>query len=163
MKNLLVVLGGGGHTKQMLKLVDKLGKEYNYEYVISSDDELSEKDIKFRGRLFRIINPRHMQDKNMLKVIFKFIPSTIQVMAILFKTKSRCILMAGPAICLHIAFLGKKLFKKKVIFLESWSRVYSKSWAGNAIYKLQLADLFFIQWHQENKNYPKAIYAGRLG
>jgi len=161
-KTLLAVLGRGGHTEQLLKLIDLLGKEYNYEYVIASEDLVSEKRIKFRGRVFKIINPRRMDDKNILKVILKFIPSTIQLISVILRSKAKFVVMCGPALCLHIAVLSK-LVGKKVIFLESWSRVYTKSWAGNAVYKLNLADLFFVQWKEEMKNYPKAIYAGRLG
>lgn len=160
-KTILVVLGGGGHTKQLLKLVKQLGKSFNYEYVLASDDKLSEKSIQFKGRIFRIINPRKMEDKNILKVILKFFPSTIQTITILLKSKAECILAAGPALSLHVAYLGKFLFRKKFIFLESWSRVYTKSLAGRLT--ANFADLIFVQWSQELKNYPKAIYAGRLG
>ncbi|MFH1249401.1 MAG: PssD/Cps14F family polysaccharide biosynthesis glycosyltransferase [archaeon] len=160
-KTLMIVLGGGGHTKQMLKLVSLLGKEYDYEYLVSSGDSISEKKIEIKGKVFRIINPRGMDDKNILKVIIKFVPSTIQALSVLFKSKSCCILSAGPALSIHISYLGKFLFGKKVIFLESWSRVESSSMAGKFCYPF--ADLFFVQWPEGKKNYPHAIYAGRLG
>ncbi len=161
-KTLLAVLGRGGHTEQLLKLIDLLGKGYNYEYVIASDDLVSEKRIKLKGRVFKIINPRKMDDKSIVKVILKFIPSTMQLISVILRSKAKFVVMCGPALCLHIAVLSK-LAGKKVIFLESWSRVYTKSWAGNAVYGLNLADLFFVQWKEEMKNYPNAIYAGRLG
>lgn len=160
-KTVLVVLGGGGHTVQLLKLVDNLSRNYNYEYVIASDDRISEKKIRIKGRIFRILNPRKMTDKNLIKVILKFIPSAIQVISVLSGSKASSIIAAGPALSLHIAFLGKYLFRKRIIFLESWSRVYSKSLAGRLTYPF--ADLFFVQWPQEKRNYPKSIYAGRLG
>ena len=160
-KTILIVLGAGGHTKQLLRLVKSLGDYYNYEYVIGFKDKISENKIEFKGRIFKIINPRKMSDKNIFKIILKFIPSTIQTIYFLSKSKSKTILVVGPALCLHIAVIGKYLFNKKIIFLESWSRVYNKSWAGKALYGI--ADLFFVQWPQQLNNYPKAIYAGRLG
>lgn len=162
MKTILVVLGGGGHTKQILKLVDMLGRKYNYEYLIGKEDKLSEKSIKIPGKIFRVMNPRKMDEGRIIKVILKFIPSTIQLISIMFKGRAKVVIMCGPAICLHTAILSK-LFGKKVIFLESWSRVYTRSWAGNAIYMLKAYNLFFVQWPQEKKNYKNAIYAGRLG
>lgn len=160
-KTLLIVLGEGGHTKQMLKLVDQLGDKYSYEYLIASHDRLSEKKIKLKGRIFKILSPRRMEDKSLIKVFFKFIPSTIQLFFVLLKSKSIAVISAGPALAIHTSFLAKKLFGKKVIFLESWSRVYSKSMAGKFI--SPFADLSFIQWPQQKKNYPKALYRGRLG
>ncbi len=160
-KVILAVLGGGGHTKQLLRLVKQLGSKYDYEYIIASDDNLSEKKIEFMGPMFKILNPRRMEDKNIPKVILKFVPSTIQLFFSLLRSKSEYILAAGPALSLHVAFLGKFMFGKKIIFLESWSRVYTKSLAGRLTYPF--ADLFFVQWPQEMKNYPEAIYAGRIG
>lgn len=160
-KTLLVVLGGGGHTNQLLRIVDKLGNSFNYEYIVGSGDNISEKKIKFSGKVFKIINPRKMTDRSLLKIILKFIPSTIQVLYVLLRSKSKAVLIVGPALSLHVATISKYFFRKKIIFLESWSRVYNKSWAGNALHNL--SDLFFVQWTQELKNYPKALYAGRLG
>ncbi len=160
-KTILVVLGGGGHTKQLLRLVRQLANGYNYEYIIASDDELSGGKIEFKGRIFRILNPRRMEDRNIPRVILKFIPSTIQLLSVLARSKSSYILAVGPALSLHVAFLGRFMFGKRVIFLESWSRVYTKSLAGRLTYPF--ADLFFVQWSQQMKNYPKAVYAGRLG
>ena len=160
MKKILVVLVGGGHTKQILRLVEMLGTRYSYEYVIGKDDNLSEKKIKLKGKIFRIINPRGMEDKGIIKTIFKFIPSSFQALSCLLKSKSDVVLACGPAISIHACILGR-IFGKKVIFLESWSRVYTKSLAGRFVYPF--ANLFFIQWKEEQKNYEKAVYVGRLG
>jgi len=160
-KTLLIILSSGGHTNQALKLIELLGDKYNYEYIINSDDKLSEKKIKKKGRIYKIINPRKMEDKCLLKVFLKYIPSTIQVLNILRKSKAKIIIGFGTASSVHVCILGKLLFRKKIIFFESWSRVYSKSLAGKFVYPF--SDLFFIQWPQQKKNYPKAIYAGRLG
>jgi len=78
----------------------------------------------------------------------------------LLKSKTRIIIACGPGFAAHICILGK-ILGKKIIFLESWSRVYSKSLAGKFVYPF--SDLFFVQWPQQLKNYPKAVYVGRLG
>jgi hypothetical protein len=54
------------------------------------------------------------------------------------------------------------LFRKRLIFIESWSRVYSKSLSGRLL--SPMADLVFVQWSEQlERNYPKATFAGRLG
>jgi len=160
-KTLLIVLGEGGHTNQMLRLVDKLGNRYNYEYLIASHDKLSEKKIKIKGKIFKIMSPRKMIDKSLFITFLKFIPSSIQLFLTLLRSKSKAVISAGPALAIHTSWMSKYLFRKKVIFLESWSRVYSKSMAGKLI--APYADLTFIQWKEQRKNYPKALYRGRLG
>ena len=159
-QTLLIVLGGGGHTEQMLNLVNMLDKKYNYEYVVGESDIISIKKIRLQGPLFEISNPRTMQDKHPLIVILKLIPYTFEAISVLFKSHANAIIICGPAISVPIAFLGKLFFHKKLIFIESWSRIKSKSLSGKLIG--WLSDLVFVQW-KENKSYNKAVYAGRLG
>jgi UDP-N-acetylglucosamine:LPS N-acetylglucosamine transferase len=161
MKTLMVILGSGGHTNQMLRLVDSLGAEYRYEYAVAKGDELSPKKIKIKGRISKIYDLRKKEDKNVLKVFFKSIASFIDSISILSRSKADAIIACGPGMSIPLCIIGKIIFRKKIIFLESWSRVYSKSISGKMVYPL--ADLFFVQWQEELKNYPKAKYSGRLG
>lgn len=157
---MMIVLGKGGHTEQMIRLVDKLGDKYNYEYIVGESDIVSEKKIKIKGEIFKIQNPREMNDKNIFIVLFKLLRSFIQSIKILIKSKSKFIVTCGPALGVPIAICGK-LLGKKVIFIESWSRVYTKSLTGKILYKP--STISFIQWLQQKENYPKSIFAGRLG
>lgn len=160
-QTLLVVLGKGGHTEQMLKLVDMLGKKYSYEYVIGRGDTISQKRIKIPGKIFFIKNPREMEDKNPLVVFFKLFKTTLDSLAVLLKSRAKFIIACGPGLAIPFSILGKLLFRKKLIFIESWSRVYSKSLAGKFL--CPISNLSFIQWPQQKRNYPDAVYAGRLG
>jgi len=45
----LVVLGDGGHTADTLRLVELLGPKYEYSYLMSDSDQISEGKIKFPG------------------------------------------------------------------------------------------------------------------
>lgn len=157
-KTIMMVLGGGGHSDQIMTLSKRLEKRCNIEYVVKKDAKSGKG--KLRGKIFRIMNPRTMQDKNSLLVILKLVPYTIQALNILSKSKARAIVICGPAVSIPLAFLGKILFRKKLIFIESWSRVKTKSLSGKLIGRF--ADLILVQW-KENKSYGKSIYAGRLG
>ena len=156
-----IILGSGGHTVQMLRLVDQLGKKYKYIYIIANTDKTSEKQIKIPGKVYRIFDTRLKTDMNLLKIILKFIPSTIQAINVLRKIKPDFIIGCGPGMCLHVLWLAKYLFSAKLIFFESWVRVHNKSIAGKLIY--HFADLFIVQWKSLLNSYPKAVFAGRLG
>jgi len=159
MKNtIMFVLGGGGHTQQLLPLVEKLKDTYNLEFVIRKDGRPGKKKIK--GKIFKISNPRPMDDAGSVKTILKLFPYTFEAIKILNKSNAKTIIICGPAVSIPIAFLAKILFRKKIIFIETWSRVKSKSLSGKLI--SGFSDLKFVQW-EENKNYKNAIYAGRLG
>ena len=160
-KTIMLVLGSGGHTKQMIILANMLGRDYNYEYVIAKDDLLSEKKIKIPGGVFRLYNPRKMTDKSRIITFFKAIISSFESISLLAKSKADIIIACGPGLAIPLSIIGKLFFRKKLIFIESWSRVYSKSLAGKFLYPI--SDISFVQWEQELENYPAAVFAGRFG
>ena len=155
---ILAILGSGGHTAQMLRLVDMLGTKFDYIYGIGEEDSLSEKKIKIIGKVFYIHAARKHGD-NILVTFFKIIRLSVESLVLIAKANPNAIISAGPGIAVPISLIGK-VFGKKVIFIEDWSRVYHKSSAGRIVYRF--ADLFFIQWPELNKVYPKGIFAGRL-
>lgn len=159
MQKALIVLGMGGHTSQMLRLVNHLGEHYIYEYVIGDDDATSKNQIKYKGKIHVMKNPRLMKDKSLIPVFFKMFPATLDSFRILRKTKPKVIVSAGPSLTIPL-FWAAKLLGIKTIFVESWVRVHHKSQTGKLVYPV--SDLFLVQWPTLKKVYPKAIYAGRL-
>jgi beta-1,4-N-acetylglucosaminyltransferase len=160
-KNVAIILGSGGHTTQILRLVDKMGKKYDYTYIIANTDSTSEKHIRIKGSVHYVYDTRLKTDKNLIKIILKFIPSTIETIKILNKIKPDFIIGCGPGMNLHVLWIAKYLFRAKLIFFESWVRVYNKSLTGRLIYPF--SDLFMVQWRTMIKKYPKAVFVGRLG
>ena len=53
-----------------------------------------------------------------------------------------------------------KLFRKKVIYIESFARVDEPSLTGRLMYKV--ADLFIVQWEEMKEFYPNAVYGGGI-
>ncbi|MBI2145782.1 hypothetical protein HYU22_00400 [Candidatus Woesearchaeota archaeon] len=159
MQKLLIVLGMGGHTSQMLQVVQRLGPRYEYEYVLGHDDTTSLNMIHFKGKVYTMKNPRLMKDNSLVKVFFKMFPATLDGFRILRHSQPNAILSAGPSLAIPLFWLAK-MIGIKTIFIESWVRVHHKSWAGRLVYPV--SDLFFVQWESLKKVYPKAIFAGRL-
>jgi UDP-N-acetylglucosamine:LPS N-acetylglucosamine transferase len=155
---LLIVLGEGGHTTEMLNLVDLLGNKYNYYYIVSKEDNLSTDRIKIKGKIFRLNRPRGKKT-NIFSSFYNTIMVGIKSIAILKHIMPTAIISTGPAIIVPVAIIGKFL-NVKVIFIETGSRVNTASLTGKIMY--HFADLFFIQWPILKHKFPKAIYAGRL-
>ena len=53
-----------------------------------------------------------------------------------------------------------KLFRRKLIYIESFAKVTSKTLSGKLLYKY--ADQFYVQWEEMLKLYPNAIYKGGI-
>ena len=51
-----------------------------------------------------------------------------------------------------------KIFGSKVIYIETFANVTTKTSTGKLIYKF--ADLFIVQWESMLEIYPNAVYGG---
>ena len=159
MKKILIHLGMGGHTSQVLQLISSMGDKYAYSYLLGDDDKTSEKKIIFPGKIHRVKNPRLMSDRSLLIVLLKMIPASFQLFHVLRRVKPYAVISSGPSLAIPLFWLAK-LLGIKTIFIESWVRVHHGSQAGR--FCSSAADLFFVQWPSLKNVYPKAVYVGRL-
>jgi beta-1,4-N-acetylglucosaminyltransferase len=155
---LLVVLGEGGHSTELLNLIDLLGDRYEYHYVISKQDKLSADQLRIDGPIHRVLRPRGKDTSAPMAVLRTFL-TALQALRVLLRVRPKAILSTGPAIAVPVAILGK-LLGARVIFVETGSRIRTVSMTGKIMYRW--ADLFFVQWPQLKEKLPRAIYAGRL-
>ena len=61
---------------------------------------------------------------------------------------------AGP-----MCYFGK-LFRSKIIYIETFANRNRKTATGKLIYPI--ADLFIVQWEEMKELYPKAVYGGAI-
>jgi len=155
-KKVLLVMSHGGHTKQMLLLDEQLKLKIDSCYLVLKRERFGLD--KMHGEIYRIFGARK-KDSGLIYDIFGTLAMIFQSLWILIKARPDAIISCGTSSSVPISYLGK-LMGKKVIFIESWSRVFDRSLSGRLIYPI--ADLFFVQWKELKALYPKAIYAGRF-
>ncbi len=162
----LVVLGDGGHSTEMIELLKLLGPRYEYSYMILVTDLVSEGMILWSGPIYRVRRPvsKGQLDHGLLRGIldpriFRGLFAVLQQVVVWFKVRPRVILSTGAIVSVPVSIFGK-LLGTKVIHVETGARVFGMSLTGKLMYRI--ADLFFVQWQQLQSQYPKAIYAGRL-
>lgn len=162
MIRLLVVLGEGGHTRQMLRLVELLGPGYAYHYVAVEGDELSTARLPHPGPVHRLPRPRSKvggRTDPTWVAAWQTLRCTVQALGLVRRVRPHAVVGAGPAISVPVSLAGK-MWGAKVIHVESASRVRRLSLTGRILYPV--ADLFFVQWEGLRARHPRAIYAGRL-
>ena len=157
---ILVILGEGGHTVEMLRLLELLGDrpEFEYHYFLVREETISEQRIQHPGPIYRGNRP-HWKDENLLVVGLKYVRLTLQSLWALARVRPRVVMHSGPGIAIPVAVLAK-LCGAKLIYVENGARVRSPSRSGRLMYRM--ADLFFVQWPELREALPKAIYAGSL-
>lgn len=158
MKKVLFVFGSGGHSAQSRILFGQMKGEFEFEFMLENDDPFSKKWLK--GETIYEVTPIRGKKEWLIATLWRIVRCSVESLIVFFKSNPDVILSAGPGIAIPISYLGK-LFGKKIIFIESWSRVTTKSIAGRVIYPI--ADQFYVQWPEMTSVYPEAIYVGRLG
>ncbi|XP_051868978.1 UDP-N-acetylglucosamine transferase subunit ALG14 homolog isoform X2 [Pristis pectinata] len=134
--SILVVVGSGGHTSEILRLVGSLSASYApRHYVIAETDRMSEDKV-------RTLEAARTEGGSEPQVLCNG-PGT-------------CVPPCISALLLRI--LGMK--KVLIIYIESICRVETLSLSGKILYSL--SDYFFVQWPTLKKKYPKAVFLGRL-
>lgn len=154
---ILVVLGDGGHSAEMLRLLELLGPAYEYSYVMATNDFISEDKIAWKGPTYRVPLPlgKYASERNPIRAIKPILKQLI----VLLRVRPKVILNTAANIAVPISAFGR-LLGVKIIHVETGSRVYTMSSTGKLMYRI--AHLFFVQWESLQKDYPRAIYAGRL-
>jgi beta-1,4-N-acetylglucosaminyltransferase len=155
---LLVVLGEGGHTTELLHLVDLLGDRFQYHYIVAQEDALSSQRILHLGPVYRLRRPRS-KSMGIRSAVLPTFWGSWQALWILLRVRPAAIVSTGPALAVPVSLMGK-LLGVQIIFIETGSRVEALSLTGKMMYRF--ADLFFVQWPQLKAQLPRAIYAGRL-
>ena len=145
-----LVCSHGGHLIQMLRLMDAF--EGCETFFVTYNSEIT-KNLKNAYLI------KHYGDKNRY-LFLMMINTTLKAFSVLIKEKPDIIVSNGGEIAIPFCYIGK-LLGAKIIFIESLSRVTSKSGTGKIVYPI--ADLFLVQWELLLKKYgKKAKYWGAV-
>ena len=138
----------GGHLLQILELENIYNK---YDHFFLTFKERTTKHLEKKEKVYFIENPK----RNFFDTIISF----FQSLFIFLKEKPNLIISTGAGVTIPICYLAK-LFMRKVIYIESFSRVNHSSLAGRLGYLV--SDLFIVQWKPLLKFYKKAKYGGSI-
>jgi UDP-N-acetylglucosamine:LPS N-acetylglucosamine transferase len=157
----VIVLGGGGHTTEILHLVDLMGSSYEYHYLLAITDNHSESKIRHSGPVHRVPRPRYRPGKSTQLVLDPWLSLVcfLATLPLLWRVRPAALLTAGPSIGV-VTGLAAKLLGVRVIFVETGSRITTLSGTGKAM--RFLANNFFVQSPHLLQHVPRARYAGRL-
>ncbi|KXZ54449.1 hypothetical protein GPECTOR_4g1000 [Gonium pectorale] len=162
----LIVLGSGGHTAEMLTLMDSMDKSlYSPRtYVVAATDPMSAPKALVRERLWQKtdtpVGVSLLQIPRSREVGQSYVTSVATTLYSLIFAFSLVLVERPELVRGMVAVLG--LTSTQIVYVESIARTRRFSLSAKLLYHLRLADLLFVQWEQLAKTYPRAVYAGRL-
>jgi len=147
---ILVACNNGGHLLQAMELIRVLP---------GGDDTLwmTKDDVDSRSLLPGGFIPIYVPTT---KSSVNFVRNFLLTVKIFFRVKTiRVVISTGAGVAPPV-FLASKIWRKKTIFIESFSRVVSPSLSGKLCYRL--SDRFYVQWDSMKSHFPKAVFKGQL-
>ncbi|KAK9938875.1 hypothetical protein M0R45_015590 [Rubus argutus] len=179
-RSTLIILGSGGHTAEMLNLLSVLQKDRFSPrfYIAAATDNMSLQKARLfeetedkmeetsRSQFMQIYRSREVGQSYITSVLTTII-AVVHALLLMLRIRPQVILCNGPGTCVPlcvIAFLFKAVGIRwsSVFYVESIARVQRLSLSGLLLYKLRIADQFFVQWPQLQRKYPRAHYVGCL-
>jgi beta-1,4-N-acetylglucosaminyltransferase len=142
-----IVSSCGGHLTEVRQLRSAYSK-YEHFYVLNDKAQLPDDML---GKTYFI---RH-SERDLL-----FFVNLWEAFEILRREKPDVILSTGAGPVVPFALLGRWLFRTRVIFIETITRVHQPSLTGRIMY--YLSHRFFYQWEPLAKYFPKGTYGGLL-
>lgn len=145
------IASSGGHWEELMCLKDIAVK--NKAFFVTEKGGQTEDSGIADIYLFPQINRKEKF------FLLHFLRLFYRAFKILFLEKPDVIISTGALLAFPFCFIGK-MMRKKVIYIESFARVYDGSLTGKMVYPF--ADLFLVQWETLKKVYPTAVYAGGI-
>lgn len=145
----------GGHLSELMQLSSMFSK---YDYQIITEKAKNNLDLKekYKGKVhFLIFGTKD----HFLTYPFHLFANCFKSLYYYLKFQPDVIITTGAHTAGPMCCLGK-IFGSKIIYIESFANISTKTVTGRLIYRF--ADMFVVQWEEMLKLYPKAIYGGRI-
>ena len=150
-KKILLIASIGGHLTQLLQL-ESLFK--NYKYHIVTERSVIAKSLRSQYPMSLLLYGGRNYP---IRYVFKFTYNSCRSILIFLLNRPDIIITTGAHTAVPMCYVAK-LFRKKIIFIESYAKSSSPTLSGRLVYPI--SDLFVVQWESMKEIYPKAIYGG---
>ena len=153
MKKVLFISSTGGHLNELLQLRPMFKKYKSYLITEKTKTTIDIEDRNLKEIHYLIYGTKHKP----LIYIFKLLINCFKSLYYFIKINPDVIITTGAHTAGPMCCIGK-IFRKKIIYIETFANIKTKTITGRLIYKF--ADLFIVQWESMLELYPKAVYGG---
>lgn len=149
MKKVMFISSQGGHLTELLALKSLFSK---YDYQIVTEKTKSSKYLKSAyGK--KISYLLYGTQDHLLPYLFIFSFNCLYSFILFLIHRPKAIITTGTHTAVPMCYIAK-LFRAKVIWIETFANSQTPTKAGRMVYKI--ADKFVVQWPSMLEVYPKA-------
>ena len=153
MKKVLFISSTGGHLSELMQL-EPIFDSYD-SYLIT---EKTKSNLALKAKWGKNISYLLYGSKDHLfSYLFKFSYNCLKSIGLFIKIRPNVVVTTGAHTAVPMCYLAK-IFRRKVVYIETYANLHTKSLSGKLVYPI--ADLFLVQWESMLELYPKAEYWG---
>jgi UDP-N-acetylglucosamine:LPS N-acetylglucosamine transferase len=150
---ILFISSTGGHLSEMMQLKEMF-KKYDYHIIT----EKTKSNLKLKTKFLNKINYLVYGTKDhKFSYPFKLLYNCFKSLFLYLKIHPDYIITTGAHTAGPMCCIGK-LFGSKIIYIETFANMYTKTVTGKLLYPI--ADLFIVQWDSMKKLYPNSVDGG---
>lgn len=150
-KKVCFAASSGGHYEQLLMLKPLMDK---YDSFVITEKTLYNTEIP--GIKTYYLKQVNRKEKSF---VFRMTVNLYKSLRIYIKERPDVVICTGVLAMIPICILSK-IFRKKLIYIESFAKVTSPTETGKLLYRF--ADRFYVQWESMLEIYPEAICLGGI-
>ncbi len=148
MKKVMFISSTGGHLNELMQLKPLFE---NYDYCLVT--EKTKSNISLKNKFPKVSFLVYGTKDHLFSYLFKFTYNCFKSLVLFIKYRPKYIVTTGTHTAVPMCYIGK-LFRSKIIFIETFANSETKTLAGKLVYPI--ADKFIVQWESMLKLYPKA-------
>ena len=153
MKKVLFISSTGGHLSEMMQL-KKMFKDYDYHIITEKTKSNISMKNKYKDRINFLV---YGTKDHMLTYPFKLIYNCFKSLFLYLRIHPDYIITTGAHTAGPMCLIGK-IFGSKVIYIETFANINTKTITGRFLYPV--ADRFIVQWPSMTKIYKDSIDGG---
>lgn len=138
---IVAICSGGGHMAELKRAIPKINNT-TITWITASSGYSTVQKVR---------NTLYICDPHTSK--FMFVINFVQSLYFFIKTRPQVVISSGAGLCIFYCLICK-VFRRKLIFLETGARITTPSKTGEVLYKY--SDLFIVQSKHLLKYYPNA-------
>ena len=150
----MFISSGGGHLVELLQL-KKLFDSCEYSLICEKTKTTSYLKDTYKNVSYLLYGTKD----HLLKYIFVAPINIIKSLYLFFKYNPEYVISTGAHTAVAMCYIAH-IFKRKVVYIETFANAKSASTSGKLIYRI--ADKFSVQWPSMLEIYPKAEYWGSI-
>ncbi len=149
-KKLCFTASSGGHYEQLMMLRPLMEKYDSFVVTEQTNYKVSDKTKTY------YLKQVNRKEKSFIP---RMLVNSFKSLWIFLKERPDLTICTGVLATIPLCLLAK-IFRKKLIYIESFAKVTSPTETGKLMYKY--ADQFYVQWKPMLEIYPDAIYLGGI-